>query len=314
MRTSCSRRLRRRVTSRLATGGGLTWRALGIAALTAALCSTAWIPTAAAQEQAAEAQPIQDQVTQGQGEIDPSIPTNLYTNIDFNFELQDHPGDGDMYGLNVIGAIAFNDRNRLDIELPIHRSAYLETENKTGLGDIRLRYFWIGFKNDDPSARFTAAGLSFDTYLPTGDPDTGHGSGSTLIAPGVTFGFRATEWLDLFPMISYQHSFGEGRRQPGGPDNGGTPLPPGEKPDETARTRGIRIEVVSVIPLPRDSWLQLIPLYSRDFETDAQSANLRTQFGIMINPKNAFQIEYQGELISERTLQHMIRVAWSYFL
>ena len=61
------------------------------------------------------------------------------------------------------------------------------------------------------TARFTAAGLSFDTYLPTGDPDTGHGSGSTLIAPGVTFGFRAAEWLDLFPMISYQHSFGEGR-------------------------------------------------------------------------------------------------------
>ena len=55
-------------------------------------------------------------------------------------------------------------------------------------------------------------------------------------------------------------------------------------------------------------------MYSRDFTTNAASANLRAQFGILVNPKNAFQVEYQGELISERTLQHMIRIAWSYFL
>lgn len=270
-----------------------------IALIAAGLCVLVPAATAAAQQEAG---------------IDPSIPTNLYTNIDFNFELQDHPGDGDLYGLNIIAAVAFNDFNRLDVEIPIHRTAFLEAENKTGLGDIRLRYFWIGYKNEGPGTRFTAAGLSFDAYLPTGDPDTGHGSGNALIAPGVTFGFHAAEWLDLFPIVSYQHSFGEGRRQPGGPDNGGTPVPPGQKPDEEAKTRGVRVEVVSVVPLPRESWLQIIPLYSRDFETDAQSANLRLQFGIMVNPKNAFQVEYQGELISERSLQHMVRVAWSYFL
>ena len=34
-------------------------------------------------------------LAQEAGDIDPSVPTNLYTNIDFNFELQDHPGDGE---------------------------------------------------------------------------------------------------------------------------------------------------------------------------------------------------------------------------
>jgi len=143
-----------------------------------------------------------------QADIDPSKPTNLYTNIDSNFELQDHPGDGDLYGLNIIAAVAFNDFNRLDIELPIHRTAFIESDNKTGLGDIRLRYFWVGYKKDE--ARFHAAGVSIDTFFPTGDPDTGHGAGSMLIAPGFTFGFRVAEWLDLFPVFSYQHSFSEG--------------------------------------------------------------------------------------------------------
>jgi hypothetical protein len=251
---------------------------------------------------------------QADGSIDPSVPTNLYTNIDFNFEVQDHPGDGDLYGINIIAAVAFNDENRLDVELPIHRTAFETVENKTGLGDIRLRYFWIGYKKDGAAVGLSAAGLSLDSYFPTGDPDTGHGSGNYLIAPGVTLGFHLADWLDVFPVLSYQHSIGEGRRQPGGPDAGGTPVPPGQKPDEEAETRGVRIEIVSVVPLPHDAWLQVIPLYSSDFVTEAQSANLRLQFGIMLNARNAFQAEYQREFVSQRSMQNMIRVAWSYFL
>ena len=118
---------------------------------------------------------------QERADIDPSNPTNLYTNVDFNFELQDHPGDGDLYGLNIIAAVAFNDFNRLDIELPIHRTAFIESENKTGLGDIRLRYFWVGYKKDD--ARFHAAGVSVDTFLPTGDPTPAMAPGACSLLP-----------------------------------------------------------------------------------------------------------------------------------
>ena len=101
-----------------------------------------------------------------QEEINPSKPTNLYSNIDFNFEFQNHPGDGDLYGINIIPAIAFNDRNRLDAEIPILSTTFREKPNTTGLGDIRLRYFHLRYKTVDQEKRITAAGVSVDVFLP----------------------------------------------------------------------------------------------------------------------------------------------------
>jgi hypothetical protein len=254
------------------------------------------------------------QVCLGQEEdIDPSRPTNLYTNIDFNFEIQDHPGDGDLYGLNIIPAIAFNDQNKLDAEIPILRTAYEDTGNTTGIGDIRLRYFYVPYNADDSDHWFTAAGLSVDVYLPTGDEETGHGAGSTLLAPGVTFGVRAASWLDIFPILSYQHSFGAGRWEPGGTDPGGV-IPPPDESDEEVDMRGVRAEAILVAPLPRDAWIQIIPLYSRNLVNGDHALNVRVMLGKMLNTKNALQFEYQREFVNQRSLQNMIRIAWSYFL
>ena len=217
------------------------WRRLGkVLVVTMLLCGVA-------SSVAAQVEPI-----------DPSKPTNLYTNIDFNFELQDHKGDGDLYGLNIIPAFAFDDKNRLEAEIPILRTAYVESENKTAIGDVRLRYFHVPYKAQDPARRLTAAGLSLDVFLPTGDPESGHGSGSGLVAPGFTFGVRAADWLAIFPILSYQHSFKAGRREPGGGDGGGiTPPPEPESPsDEEVQMRGLRVEVAMVITLPGESWFR----------------------------------------------------------
>ena len=58
----------------------------------------------------------------------------------------------------------------------------------------------------------------------------------------------------------------------------------------------------------------MIPLYSTNLVNGDHSMNVRAQFGKMLNRKNAVQLEYQRELISERSVQHQIRIAWSYFL
>ena len=60
---------------------------------------------------------LAQETTNAKKEIDPSNPTNLYTQVNGNFEFQDGK-NSDLYGIRVNVQYAFNPDNLMLVELP----------------------------------------------------------------------------------------------------------------------------------------------------------------------------------------------------
>jgi hypothetical protein len=132
-------------------------------------------------------------------EIDPSNPTNLYTQVNGSLEYQDGKY-ANLYGIRFNVQYAFNPDNLLLVELP-----YLHNDvtDKTGVSDMRVRYYHVAKKGITKS--FIAIVPFLDVSIPTGSYENGLGSSSWSLAGGVVGGFVVSSKLSLFPGISYVH-------------------------------------------------------------------------------------------------------------
>jgi hypothetical protein len=132
-------------------------------------------------------------------DIDPSNPTNLYTQVNFNPEYEDGK-NADLYGVRVNIQYAFNADNLVLMELPFLHN---EATSKTGLGDMRVRYFHVAKKGI--TKNFIAVVPFVDFSLPTGSFENGLGTSAWSLAGGVVGGFVVNQKLSLFPGVSYVH-------------------------------------------------------------------------------------------------------------
>jgi hypothetical protein len=132
-------------------------------------------------------------------EIDPTKPTNLYTQVNGNLEYQSGKNQN-LYGVRANVQYAFNPDNLLLVELPF---LYNDRTSKFGLTDMRLRYFTAVKRNISKS--FIAIAPFADVSLPTGSYSNGLGTSTWSLAGGVVFGFIISPQLAIFPGASYVH-------------------------------------------------------------------------------------------------------------
>lgn len=132
-------------------------------------------------------------------DIDPSKPTNLYTQLNVQGEYTTATGY-ELVGSRINLQYAFNPNNLLLAEIPIlHHTG----TNKTGLSDMRARYF--NKFHVDPDSRLNALVAGVDVTMPTGSRDDGLGGGVWSIAPTMIAGVMITEKIFAFPGVSYVH-------------------------------------------------------------------------------------------------------------
>lgn len=132
-------------------------------------------------------------------DIDPSKPTNLYTQFNVNLEYQAGKTQN-LFGVRSNIQYAVNPDNLFMIELPL---LYNDRTAKFGIADVRVRYFNVVKRNISRS--FIAIAPFADISLPTGSYKNGLGTSSWSLAGGAVFGFIASKKLALFPGISYVH-------------------------------------------------------------------------------------------------------------
>jgi len=132
-------------------------------------------------------------------EIDASKPTNFYTFLDNNLELTNSQNQN-VFGYRGNLTYAPSGEHLILGELPL---LYNDRTKKFGLGDIRARYFWLPYK--DYSKFVGAFGPSVDVFLPTGSFEDGLGSSSLVVSPGITVGLMVADWIQFFPILSYQY-------------------------------------------------------------------------------------------------------------
>jgi len=133
-------------------------------------------------------------------DIDPSKPTNLYTQVNAQFEYQDAVSGADLLGSRFNIQYAPNSNNLIIAELPI---LYNQVTRKTGFSDVRVRYFTVVKRNINP--RLIAVAPFLDVTAPTGSTQQGLGQGNWSIATGAVIGYVVSPKFALFPGMGYVH-------------------------------------------------------------------------------------------------------------
>lgn len=227
-------------------------------------------------------------------EIDASKPTNFYTQLYNHLEYDSRKSGGDVMGYRAEFMFAPSEAHLILAELPL---LYHNGTDKFGIGDFRARYFYLPYKNYD---KFIGAfGPSVDIYAPTGSYENGLGSSSWLIQPGVTVGLMAADWIQLFPILSYQY----------------TSKPSSDAIPEAFRKEqhGISFQIIAPIIFSDKFFMQITPIYTAsnisDERVDRYIQELIAQYAI--SPKLQLSTFYRGVFKDEN---HTARLALVVFL
>jgi hypothetical protein len=129
--------------------------------------------------------------------IDPSKPTNLYTQINTLAEYTSNDGFN-TYGTRLNFQYAFNPDNLLLAEVPLLHN---DGTNKFGLSDVRVRYFNAIKRNISPTV--IAIAPFVDITIPTGSFEDGLGGDTWSLAAGAVVGVVLNKNISLFPGANY---------------------------------------------------------------------------------------------------------------
>lgn len=210
-------------------------------------------------------------------EIDASKPTNFYSLLDNTIELTSHSNQN-VFGYRGKFTLALSDANLILAELPI---LFNDRTSKFGLGDIRIRYFWLPYKNYEKI--FGAFGPSLDVIAPTGNFENGLGSGRWIISPGITVGLMVTDWIQFFPILSYQYVSNP---------TYSNPLPSADK-----ETHGLSFQILTPIVFSEKFFIQVTPIIKVNDFNDEKSTRYEQEFAASYSLSNTMLISgfYNGK-------------------
>jgi hypothetical protein len=219
---------------------------------------------------------------QDEGEaIDASKPTNFYSMLDNTLENTSSPGQ------NVMGyrgklVLAPSEAHLILAEVPL---LYNDRTNKFGVGDLRARYFWLPYKNYDKV--FGAFGPSIDIFAPTGSFENGIGSGRWTISPGLSAGIMVADWIQFFPIVSYQYA--------------SKPVYDNPPADMDKATSGITFQVLTPVVFSDKFFMQITPIYRmNDLGDERQDRYVQELFAAYsITPTMQLTAFYNGNFKDE---------------
>jgi len=223
--------------------------------------------------------------------IDSSKPTNFYTFLENNLEYADSPGQK-VYGYRGNLTYAPSAAHLVLAEVPL---LYNDRTSKFGLGDLRARYFWLPYKNYD--RLLGAFGPSLDVFAPTGSFENGLGSSRWVLSPGVTVGLMAADWIQFFPILSYQYQ-----------SKPGSDL----VADQTDR-KGYTFQVIVPIVFNEALFAQVTPVFQANDLGDDRYDRYVQEVTLVwtMAPKRQLSFFYRGNFEDE---VHMFRLGYTLFL
>ena len=225
---------------------------------------------------------------QNSGETpDVSKPTNLYSLFQNSGEWIDR-GETNLFGYRASFAFATRDQNNLLLaEVPL---LYNDGTSKFGLGDIRLRYFGILYK--DYTKLFGAFAPSVDLFMPTGRAKNGLGSDRWTISPGVATGLIFNKRFQTFPIFSYVYTSApqsEGGTGDFVSNNSSLSLAQLAVAGDDDANHGISVQSITVLNFT--SWfLWVTPIY---VVPDIGKHSLNNQFILEVRPSTTIGGKYQ---------------------
>jgi len=208
--------------------------------------------------------------------IDASKPTNFYSYLNNSLEFLSRETKGNLIGYRANLTYSPSERHLILGEVPLQ---YNLQEGKVGFGDIRVRYFYLPYKNYEKF--FGAFGPSVDIIAPVGSVSNGIGNGRWVIAPGLAGALMFAEWFQVFPVLSYQYM---------------------SKPvyhDTTLNDpiNGITLQFISVFALSQAAFIVVTPTFNQHFVNGTSSFSYiqELSFGYMVGPKGQLSAYLKGD-------------------
>ncbi|OLY93369.1 hypothetical protein BUE76_16895 [Cnuella takakiae] len=228
-------------------------------------------------------------------EIDPSKPTNFYTQINVAAEVS-WGVLPTLLGARVNGQYSINASNLVLFELPY--MANLEN-NRSGIGDVRLRYFNIAFKDySKVFPKVAALAPSIDIYMPTGSVAKGLGAGSWTLAPCIVWGWFINAKIQAFPIISYQY----------------ISKPNSDKVPDALRfeRHGLTFQSVCNYSFTKRTFLQLTPIYAINDLKRGGSNGFTTEVKLSHMPTARSKVQlFWRELFTLE--QHTVNLGYTFY-
>ncbi len=222
--------------------------------------------------------------------IDPSKPTNIYTRINNNVEYNNNNGKEEIgYRFNYNYA---SKNIQLSAEIPF---MYNSDSKQFGLSDIRVRSFYVPYINYEKT--FGGFGVSFDVFLPTGNPEHQLGSGNWSLSPGLMAGFIVNNSYSVWPILSYRYQFNS-------------------EGDAFKQQHGMTIQLMNTINLSEKIYLIATPMYlMNDFSNEYNDlAGGELEFNYMLK-KNKIQVgAFTRQLANASVQSQSYRVMLRIFL
>ena len=209
--------------------------------------------------------------------IDASKPTNFYSFLDNTIEFSSQKNQN-VFGYRGKLTLALSEAHLVLAEVPL---LYNDRTEKFGMGDFRARYFWLPYKNYDKV--FGAFGPSIDVFAPTGSFKDGLGSGRWIVSPGITAGIMAADWIQFFPILSYQYA--------------SKPVYDNPTPEADMATHGLSFQVITPIVFSEKFFVQLTPIFKmNDFNNERNDRFEQEVFAsYSVNPKMQITGFYSGK-------------------
>ena len=210
-------------------------------------------------------------------EMDTSKPTNFYSFLDNTLEYASHESHN-IFGYRGKVTLALSEAHMLLAEVPL---LYNDRTEKFGMGDFRVRYFWLPYKNYDKLVG--AFGPSLDVFAPTGKLEDGLGSGRWIISPGVTVGLMAADWIQFFPIASYQYA--------------SKPTYSNPSPAADMATHGFSFQVITRIIFSEKFFMQVTPVLKLNNFNDVRQDRFEQEVfaAYTLNPKMQLTAFYSGK-------------------
>jgi len=210
-------------------------------------------------------------------QIDASKPTNFYSYLNNSLEFISREKNGNLVGYRANITYSPSERHLFLGEIPLQ---YNLTKGKFGPGDMRVRYFYLPYKNYEKF--FGAFGPSIDIIAPAGKVSNGIGTGRWIVAPGLAAALMFSDWFQVFPVLSYQYM---------------------SKPvysDTTAVNdpiNGITLQFIAVLAVSQKAFFAITPTMNEHFlkGTGAFSYIQEVSFGYMVSPKGQLSAYFKGD-------------------
>ena len=214
---------------------------------------------------------------QNEEPIDASKPTNFYSYLNNSLEFLSREKKGNLIGYRANITYSPSERHLILGEVPLQ---YNLQKGKVGLGDIRARYFYLPYKNYE---NFIGAfGPSVDIIAPVGSVANGIGNGRWVIAPGLATALMLADWVQVFPVLSYQYM-----SKPISGDTTAVQDP----------IHGITLQFISVFALSQEAFISVTPTFNQHYVkgTGSFSYVQELSFGYMVGEKGQLSVYLKGD-------------------